>query len=371
MSKMKTQEEYISDLQKINANIEVLGEYNGNTTKILHKCKICGYLWNTAPDYLLQKNGCPVCSHRAIGNPPEYKNSMWASENREFYLMYFTEEQTKLYMPNSTKSLNATCPYCGSQKMIKPVNFTRSGMRCICSDGQSFPNKFVYSVLSQLDLDITPEYSPKWANKKRYDDYIEKYNIIIENHGKQHYEYMPNFRYQTLDEQQQTDIQKMNLALSNGIDYYIVLNCYYANKNWIKKSIMESELPKILGFSENDINWDKAMQFALGNIVKQASEMFNAGSNVTEISTKLKVDKSTIRNYLQKATELGWCEYSPKTKQKVFCRELDMIFDSISAASRYTGATTAGIILCCQDKQKYAGRHPETDAELHWIYIKN
>ncbi len=361
---------YVNEVKKIHPYISVLEEYKGDRVKILHKCNHCGHIWQVAPGDILQKNGCPVCAHRIIGNPPEYKNSMWASENREFYLMYFTEEQTKLYMPNSTKLLEATCPICGAKRMIKPVNLTRNGMGCVCSDGQSFPNKFVYNVLTQLDLNVIPEYSPKWANKRRYDDYIPEYNMIIENNGKQHYDYSRTFHYKALEEQQQIDAEKEAMALSHGIKKYIVLNCYNADKDWIKKSIMKSDLPKILGFSENDIDWEMAMQFATTSIAKQIADMFNNNLSIKEISKKLKINCTTTRCYLKKATMFGWCQYSPKEKQKVFCPELNITFDSICAASRDTGATTAGIIRCCQGKQAYAGIHPSTGAELHWAYVK-
>lgn len=45
----------------IHPDIEVLGEYVNNRTKIECKCKIDGNVWKTSPTNLLDKCGCPEC----------------------------------------------------------------------------------------------------------------------------------------------------------------------------------------------------------------------------------------------------------------------------------------------------------------------
>ena len=59
----KTTEEFIQEMKKINSDIEILGEYKNAHTKIKCKCKIDGYEWETKPNSLLsQKQGCPKCA---------------------------------------------------------------------------------------------------------------------------------------------------------------------------------------------------------------------------------------------------------------------------------------------------------------------
>ena len=57
-----TQEEFIDKLHEVNPNIQVLGTYKNNRTKIKCRCKIDGYEWGARPYTLLNGHGCPKCS---------------------------------------------------------------------------------------------------------------------------------------------------------------------------------------------------------------------------------------------------------------------------------------------------------------------
>ena len=62
MSLKKTHSEYIIEVSQKNPNIEVIGMYNGNKEKILHKCKMCGYEWEIKPIHVIHGHGCPQCA---------------------------------------------------------------------------------------------------------------------------------------------------------------------------------------------------------------------------------------------------------------------------------------------------------------------
>ena len=57
-----TNAEHVADIAKINPNVEILGEIINSTTKVLTRCKICGYEWNVTPHSLKNGNGCPRCA---------------------------------------------------------------------------------------------------------------------------------------------------------------------------------------------------------------------------------------------------------------------------------------------------------------------
>ena len=59
----KTKEEFISDLVRVNPNIEICGQYINNSTKIKCKCLICGNEWEALPTNLLKGKGCPNYRH--------------------------------------------------------------------------------------------------------------------------------------------------------------------------------------------------------------------------------------------------------------------------------------------------------------------
>ena len=59
----KSHNDFIKELQNINDNIIVLGEYINSKEGILCKCKECDYEWSPIPDNLLSKHsGCPKCN---------------------------------------------------------------------------------------------------------------------------------------------------------------------------------------------------------------------------------------------------------------------------------------------------------------------
>lgn len=57
-----TTEEFKIRMNKINPNLEIIGEYINSNSKIKCKCKICGYQWEATPNNLSGgKTGCPKC----------------------------------------------------------------------------------------------------------------------------------------------------------------------------------------------------------------------------------------------------------------------------------------------------------------------
>ena len=227
------QNEYVQRVKKINESIEVLGEYINANTKILHKCKLCNHEWFVNPSDILNGHGCPVCSNKTIGSPPEYRNSIWSSEYKDYYAKYMTEEQMKMYMPKSSKRVIVTCPDCGRKKEIIVQSLLKNGLGCICGDGFSYPNKFMYAMLEQLNIEFISEYSPKWANKKQYDIYIPSVNCIIENNGAQHYS-DGWYKGQHVDITKNDEYKKA-MAKENQIQNYIIIDCRKSKKDWIKK----------------------------------------------------------------------------------------------------------------------------------------
>ncbi len=317
----KTHEEYVKELEDKNLNFDVVEKYINCRTKIYHRCKTCGHKWKVAPEYILDESGCPVCSHKAIGCAPEYKNSIWASEYRDFYSKYLSEEEMKTIMPNSAKKITIKCQHCGYSKTASVYQFTKHGFACVCDDGFSFPNKFVFSVLNQLNIMVQTEYSPIWANHKRYDLYLPEYNIIVENHGIQHYKEVSSLKFRPLGEERKNDAYKKELAITNGVLDYIVLDCRYSTVEWIKRSIMTSKLPILFSFTENDINWSSALEYASNSLLYNIVSLFQMEDSLPKIAQQLNVSLWSIRKYLKIGTQLNLCDYDPQAcKEKVYER---------------------------------------------------
>ena len=312
----KTHETYLKELYNNHIDVDVVEEYVNCRTKIYHRCKTCNHKWKVTPNAILHGDGCPVCAHKIIGEAPEYRNSVFASEYKDFYSRFLTDDEMKCFMPNSARNITLTCKCCGYTKTSSVNSFTKGGFRCLCDDGMSFPNKFVLSVLTQLHINIKPEYSPKWANRKRYDLYLNDYNIIIENHGVQHFLEFAKSKFRRLEDEQLNDAYKKEIAIQNGISKYIVLDCRHSTLTWIKQSIMNSELPLLLQFSETDIDWALALDYASKSLVYSVADLYKTNDSLPYIGKSLNICVATVREYLKIATELGLCTYDAQLAKK-------------------------------------------------------
>lgn len=370
-----THELYVKKLSTKHPDIELIEQFTATGVPTLHRCKKDGHIWKAVPNNLLQGIGCPVCAGQEIGPAPEYKNSIWASEFKEPLSKYLTEEQLKSYSPHSQRFVNAHCPDCGFSKKIRCASLTKGYFGCSCSDGQSYPNKFVYEVLRQLKIAFIPEYSPEWAGSKRYDIYIPSIDCIIENHGLQHYHGW-GWDEESLEKQQSNDLAKYELAKLNKISNYEVLDCSESTLDKIKTAIINSNLPGLLNFTESCIDWDACAKAATKNLIKELSSLYDQEDKpVEELVEMFGLKKRSIQNYLRKGSELGWCKYIEGIAERRRAARDLATAASIKPVYQYSltgefikewpaGATSAqrelninksNISQCCNGKTKTAG----------------
>lgn len=134
--KKRTNQEYVEELHKIFPDIDSLENYNGLKNKILHKCNICGYEWKAVPTNLLHlRQGCPKCSKRHYKRTQEEFEKDVNEINPDIIVLgEFTKVATKisfkckncgyewLAKPNNILS-GKGCPHCrvsyGEKKIFK------------------------------------------------------------------------------------------------------------------------------------------------------------------------------------------------------------------------------------------------------------
>ena len=104
-------------MQKINKNVEIIGKYITQNTKIKSKCLICGYEWDAHPSNLLKGEGCFNC----FGN-------------HQKTTLEFIEEMVKLnsdieilgeYINNATK-IHCRCKKCNIEWDVTPAHLFRA-----------------------------------------------------------------------------------------------------------------------------------------------------------------------------------------------------------------------------------------------------
>lgn len=301
-----------------------------------YQCLKDGYIGRIREDHLKTGNICPACVNKAI---IVGINDIATTRPDIADLLLYPDDKFK-YTFSSSKKVYFKCPRCGNIIYASLNNISQHGLSCPkCGDHISYPEKFIFNFLSQVcelhkDNILLQNYetqktfdwsknishqNSKLSGNKRYDFYIPLDNaILIEAHGGQHFKegfYSKQNGIRTLEEEQENDKLKMSLASSNGIllQNYIQLDCQYSNMEYIKNSIMDSNLPQLLDFKENQIDWNECNKFATSSRVYEACNLWNDGNHVVkEIAGQMKMDRQTIRSYLRRGFELGILRDPPK-----------------------------------------------------------
>ena len=121
--KTKTHEEFVSEVQNKNPNIEAVEKYAGVKTKIKFKCRVCGHTWSSTPDSILNCNtGCPMCSQ----SHGERDIAYWLKSNCIDFVPQYKFNDCRdieplpfdFYLP----TYNMCIEYDGEQHYV-PVNF--------------------------------------------------------------------------------------------------------------------------------------------------------------------------------------------------------------------------------------------------------
>lgn len=296
-----------------------------------------------------------------------------ANTNPEYIKYFYDKNDAYKYSVGSMAKVKMKCQECGFVKQITINNFTRQGFGCNrCSDKVSYPEKFLFNLLEQLNLKFEVQLGKDfftWCKKYKYDFYLIDYNIIIEIHGLQHYQDVSgwNQNTKTLEEEQENDRIKKELALKNGIKEhnYIIIDARYSDLNYIKNSILNNTF--VNNFDVSNVNWEKCGEFALSSFIKKACELWEGGLKSTKlISEKMKLGQSTITNYLKKGTEIGWCNYNPIHKKQVICLTTGEIFNSLTDACKKYKLNPSNLSVCVNGYTKTCGVDLITKERLQW-----
>lgn len=332
---------------------------------------------------------CNVCSNRKamLG-----VNTIWDTDRYLVTDYGLDEEFAKTHTIGTKDKGGFTCKDCGNIKLCVPFGVKRNkSIGCSCGDKYcSYPEKLVYSMLKQLNIDFEFQLTKnnfKWIDDYKYDFYIPSLDLILETHGRQHGRFITSGELTLVKKVNGFKISKRNdikidskkcwLAYKNRIDKYIQLDCYYSDMEYIKNSMLNSELANI--FDLSNIDWNKCEEFALKNIVKEVCDYWREHKEINkeDITTSnlakyFKISKDTIRIYLKNGTKLGWCNYNPKeemknsaikcgkkNKKKIMCIELNKTFSSAVDAEKELNINRKCISQVLNGKCKTAGGY-------HW-----
>ena len=226
------------------------------------------------------------------------------------YIMQYLENPQDAYIFSwqSDEKINTKCPICGYVESKTIGGLCRNGFYCpICSDHISIPNKLMYNILTQLNVDFIKEVGQanfKWMQRYFYDFYFQTesgQNILIEMDGGLH---------NRIEEQKQRDVIKNNLAYQHNFKL-IRIDCDYRNArekslDYIKANILNSELSSLLCL--DNIDWNQCRDAIKNNIMLQICDLWEQhGYGSGDIVKMLNLHRTTVCTYLKRGRDLGLC----------------------------------------------------------------
>ena len=139
---------------------------NHNEKWYKYKCNKCGWNEGWISEYKIEARGCSCCCGRTV-----VKGINDISTTAPWMVKFFSNKNDAYkYTCGSNKKIKTKCPDCGNEKYMIINNLFKKGFSCNkCSDGFSYPNKFMFNVLEQLNEEFVSECSPIWVEGKFYD----------------------------------------------------------------------------------------------------------------------------------------------------------------------------------------------------------
>ena len=139
---LKSHEQFVKDVRDINSEIEVVGEYIDAKTSIEFKCLKCGNIWNSTPNNILKKTGCPQCYGTPKKTAEAYK--------KQFYDNNFSIDLLSDYVNNKTK-ISVQCKVCSFIWSVIPSDMIRkdnkkTGCPKCAGNQKKTQEEFVYEL---------------------------------------------------------------------------------------------------------------------------------------------------------------------------------------------------------------------------------
>lgn len=386
MARRFTNEEFIEILKERNPDVIPLEEYKNSRTEMWFMCrKNNEHKWKVKPKGPLEGNRCPYCADEKCIKTAQkirLKNIPKLSDvNPELLKYLLNPDDGFKYGQFSQVEVDWCCPYCGHIFPKKISYMSRHGFKCpFCSKGKSYPNRLMCEILTQLDIDFISEYSPYWAEKRKYDFYFklkDKKYIIEMDGGFHNGNIMQNISY---EDAKKNDIIKDNLA-KNHNTYVIRIDCDYEGNDryeYIKNNILTSELSNI--FNLDTIDFDKCDLNADKNLLIKFAESWEKFHDLEKVCQELHYSKEPAIKYLKQTEkyklstychkdeiinriELGKKKISKSNGKAVKCIETGEIFTSRAKAREKYKVNLSRYFN--NPNSQYAGTLPD-GTKLHW-----
>ena len=358
--------------------------------KFRHNCKNGEkHYFDMTPTSFIYRGSRCYCENPSISRVIPGFNDIHTTRPDVEEWMHNKEDAYKYSMSSKEKIL-WDCPDCKNTFEERICNVNSNRLSCpFCSDGISYPNKFMYNSLYQIkdDLDfLEREYNPDWCkfefngNKRcgKYDVYfgINGQRYIVEmDGGLGHGNKAHTNSLLSQDELLQIDLIKDKLAEEHGIKV-IRIDCNYKTDDryaYILNNVLNSNLKDIIDLSK--IDFDLSNKNSINSLIVKAGELWNHGFTAGQIRKELKIGEGTVTSYLKTASEIGVCDYSvEKSKarskyRKVYCVTFDTVYDTITEGANECKTSRDSVKRCCEDNNKSVKNRD--GISLKWMYYED
>lgn len=241
------------------------------------------------------------------------------SPNRKLIIDSVGVDEAKTLTPYSNKKIQIICPECKAKQPIKLCKLTERGFRCNkCSDGFSYPERLVRSVLKRLEINYLGQLTYD-NGKTRYDFFLPDFNAIIETHGIQHYEEVrrKGRATRTLEEEQKNDKYKRKLAIENGIkdEDYHEIDCRISTLEWCRPNI-EKVINLYTQTTLTEEDWRQISLDSLTNVLVEVCKQYEVRRCPSRVlASEFNIDETTVQKYLKTGDSLGLCSYGSREEQ--------------------------------------------------------
>jgi very-short-patch-repair endonuclease len=209
-------------------------DFNANLHSLNNKINNCSYCSKTQSK-LCDNNDCQLCYEKSFASHEKAKYWNYEKNNNINPRNIFKNAHKKYYFD---------CNNCKNSFKLSLMHISSQNIWCsICKNKTE---KIIYDFLLLNNFIIEKEAKFEWSiNKKtnkyfRYDFYIEKFKLIIEIDGKQHFTYIKHWK-NDYKANQERDKYKMDIALKEGYSIIRMLqNDIYKNKFDWKKELLEN-----------------------------------------------------------------------------------------------------------------------------------
>ena len=312
-TKRKSDIQFRLEVEALETGIIPMAEYDGTHNAMPFMCKE-GHIWSSTPHDILDGYGCPFCTGNAVLRG---YNDLWTT-NPEIAAMLKNPNDGYELSKGSHRKVDWICPDCGALKNTSPKQVVVYGLACSrCSDGISYPNRFIVALLSQLCVDVViPEWSPKWIGRYRYDVYFIYNNqeYIVEMDGGIGHGELDFATNQKDEVGLERDVIKDIQAKAHNIILFRI-DCKYEKGGvhhrfkYIKNSIIQSGLNALFDLSQ--VNWELCNKEATKSLHIMAAQQYDSGKSIKEIADDLRVHYDTVYSWLKRMSEDGLCTYKP------------------------------------------------------------